>query len=437
LRGIGAAAIPILLEALHTTDARLCIRVAGALSELGLPDKAIPALVDALDHTDSKVGIAAANALGKLGAAAAPAVGALVHTMQHASRNVYDAVVEALAAIDRAAPSPGGLRDSMPEWQWQTSTDPQAMLEFLRGTGCNRKCRLFAVACCRQLHLQGWTHLIAAAERLLAECSAMCDEDAEMSDLRRVFPCPQGEDVLEYALDVLETHVAGQVSVVHVINAHCMVYRLVSFVASLDGNLRDADVCQASLITCAVECAFLGYPCEALLDIDDRAAFNVDEHDVAADAAELAPEAADEAVEAAELCAKNAAEALACTGQWQTMDKQKIDSARAVQADLLRDIFGNPFRRIAIDPAWQSWRDGAIVKLAQSIYETQRFEDMPGLGDALEEAGCKDSHLLHHCRHSTPHTRGCWVIDSLLGNTAQEFERAGVQNSQAQRRSSI
>jgi hypothetical protein len=83
-------------------------------------------------------------------------------------------------------------------------------------------------------------------------------------------------------------------------------------------------------------------------------------------------------------------------------------------------------------------RDGAIVELAQSIYATQRFEDVPGLADALEEAGCKDSHLLHHCRHSTPHTRGCcWVIDSLLGNTALEFAGAGVQNSQAQRRSSI
>src|SRR5688572_22920778 len=37
-------------------------------------------------------------------------------------------------------------------------------------------------------------------------------------------------------------------------------------------------------------------------------------------------------------------------------------------ADLLRCVFGNPFRLARIDPAWLAWNDGTIPKLAQAIY---------------------------------------------------------------------
>src|SRR6516162_2930774 len=36
-----------------------------------------------------------------------------------------------------------------------------------------------------------------------------------------------------------------------------------------------------------------------------------------------------------------------------------------LQLALLRDIFGNPFRPVALDPAWLSWHDGLVVRLAQ------------------------------------------------------------------------
>jgi hypothetical protein len=84
----------------------------------------------------------------------------------------------------------------------------------------------------------------------------------------------------------------------------------------------------------------------------------------------------------------------------------------ACQAALLRDIFGPlPFRRVKVD---QSWQTSAVVALATSIYDERRWEDMPILGDALQEAGCTDAEMLAHCRGPAIHARGCWVLDLLL-----------------------
>jgi hypothetical protein len=37
------------------------------------------------------------------------------------------------------------------------------------------------------------------------------------------------------------------------------------------------------------------------------------------------------------------------------------------------------------------------------------------LADALEKAGCASPDVLDHLRTSSPHTRGCFVLDLLLG----------------------
>ena len=128
------------------------------------------------------------------------------------------------------------------------------------------------------------------------------------------------------------------------------------------------------------------------------------------------------------------------------------------QADLLRDIVGNPFRPAAVTLAemssWLLWNDGAVHKLACVIYDERRFGDLPILADALEEAGCDNADILQHCRNQEwcigcsvgggderyygggggwcsmcdksglglhtmplrgPHVRGCWVLDLILG----------------------
>lgn len=86
-----------------------------------------------------------------------------------------------------------------------------------------------------------------------------------------------------------------------------------------------------------------------------------------------------------------------------------------IQAVILHELFGNPFRPASIDPAWCRWHDGTIPKLAQSIYDDRAFDSLPILADALEEAGCNAPDILAHCRGSGPHVRGCWVLDLLLG----------------------
>ena len=124
---------------------------------------------------------------------------------------------------------------------------------------------------------------------------------------------------------------------------------------------------------------------------------------------------------------------------------------------LIHDIFGNAFRRFVPGPEyatlnmaggvptdWLTWNDGTVPKLAQAIYDERAFDRMPILADALEEAGCTNEDILMHCRKrereyrllpkgepsqgkewqflgwrpsDSPHVRGCFVLDLLLGKS--------------------
>jgi hypothetical protein len=85
---------------------------------------------------------------------------------------------------------------------------------------------------------------------------------------------------------------------------------------------------------------------------------------------------------------------------------------RLAQADLIREIFGNPFRPVAFDPAWHT---DTAVSLSRTMYEAREFSAMPILADALQDAGCDHKAILDHCRGPGPHVRGCWVVDLVLG----------------------
>jgi hypothetical protein len=95
------------------------------------------------------------------------------------------------------------------------------------------------------------------------------------------------------------------------------------------------------------------------------------------------------------------------------LDGQETEAEiRRAIANLLRDIFGNPFRPVTIDPAW---RTPVVTAIAHTVYDERRVSDLPVLADALEDAGCSGSDLLAHLRGPGPHVRGCWALDKLLG----------------------
>jgi hypothetical protein len=93
-------------------------------------------------------------------------------------------------------------------------------------------------------------------------------------------------------------------------------------------------------------------------------------------------------------------------------ERRSEEERNRQQCSIIRDLFGNPFRPVHLNPAWKT---GNVVTLAQAIYDDHAFERMPILADALEEAGCTEEAILSHCRGPGPHVRGCWVVDLLLG----------------------
>lgn len=122
------------------------------------------------------------------------------------------------------------------------------------------------------------------------------------------------------------------------------------------------------------------------------------------------------------------------------------------RAAFLRDIVGNPWRPLS---SWipegksiPSRHYGTVLRIAQVVYDGRRFDEMPILADALEDAGCDNADVLMHCRGFSrcpkcngtgwakgacnvccgpgwpkgwqpypklTHVRGCWVLDLLLG----------------------
>jgi hypothetical protein len=200
----------------------------------------------------------------------------------------------------------------MTEQEWLQATDPKPMLEFLKGKVSDRKLRLFACACCRQV----WDRLVEQASRRAVTTA---------------------EDFA-------------------------------------DGLASDDELEEARLRAGWAE-KWSGQP--------------------------------------------DAADAAAWAASQETGILWVITTARRTasvsQAALMRDIFGNLFHPISLDPTWLTWHDGLLVSMARQMYDSRDFTDMPVLADALEEAGCTDDDILAHCRQPGEHVRGCWIVDLLLG----------------------
>jgi hypothetical protein len=91
---------------------------------------------------------------------------------------------------------------------------------------------------------------------------------------------------------------------------------------------------------------------------------------------------------------------------------------RAAQAGLLRCLFARPpFRPVTIPAPVLAWDGGVARRVAEAIYESRRFEDLPLLAALLEAAGCTDAALLAHLRGPGPHAKGCHALDAVLGKS--------------------
>jgi hypothetical protein len=103
----------------------------------------------------------------------------------------------------------------------------------------------------------------------------------------------------------------------------------------------------------------------------------------------------------------------------QVVTQDAVESAgpseASAQSDLVREVFGSPFRPVRIDRSWLTWNGGMVGKLAVQIYDEAAFDELPILADALEESGCTNQDILQHCRHPDGHDRGCWPLDLILG----------------------
>ncbi|WP_088252095.1 hypothetical protein [Fimbriiglobus ruber] len=65
-------------------------------------------------------------------------------------------------------------------------------------------------------------------------------------------------------------------------------------------------------------------------------------------------------------------------------DRMRPDAERS-HCELLRCIFGNPFRPVSFD---SSWLTSTVVSLARQMYDSRDFSLMPILADALQDADC-------------------------------------------------
>jgi hypothetical protein len=239
----------------------------------------------------------------------------------------------------------------MTQAEWLSCTDPQAMLEFLRGKVSDRKLRLFAVACCRRI----W-HLMTD-ERLRAAV-----ESAE-----------RFADGLETESELALAHKAA----------------VIAFESCPDPATFENDgTSKAAMAACEI----------SLRKMDSGTAATVG------------------------LNAVYAAEKAACAAVFTPFtsllivyeaEEAAISKEHAAQSRLVQDIF-NPYRK-----SWTASNCLAVitVTLAQSIYDSRSFEQLPILADSLEEAGCAEMSVLDHCRGPGPHVRGCWVVDLLLGKS--------------------
>jgi hypothetical protein len=272
---------------------------------------------------------------------------------------------------------------AMTEQEWLASDEPDKMLgieqgrvaqvpEYLQSKLTQRKLRLFACACCRRI----W-HLISdeRSRRALETAERFAEGQATPDELRQA--------------DRIAEEVCAHV--------HREVYEtLDAAFRTLDPSVdffygADDEAAVAASAFAAVDCTVSSCPPNEPIYLAGSA-------------------------ESARWAIGHAAAPLLVPEDFERIDRERRTSAEmaegTAQAALIRDITGNPFRPVTLNPAW---RTSNVTALAQAIYDDRAFDRLPILADALEDAGCDNADILNHCRQPGEHVRGCWVVDLVLG----------------------
>jgi hypothetical protein len=247
--------------------------------------------------------------------------------------------------------------------EWLICSDPARMLEHVETGASERKLRLFASACCRRI----WHLLPEDDSRFAVECAEQYADGLV------------GHTELEKAGERGKRATWAAVAAAH---------------AGRTGLMAAA--AQASWVAVWAACA-----AESAAGPDLRG-----------------PGPLSAAVRTAQV-ASWARSVAGDTCSYSILDVappgSRTEPEEACQAELLRDLFGEHDRPPTLRPEWLRWNDGCVVRIARTIYAEGGFAELPVLADALEDAGCDDPRVLDHCRRPRLHTRGCWLIDGILG----------------------
>lgn len=83
--------------------------------------------------------------------------------------------------------------------------------------------------------------------------------------------------------------------------------------------------------------------------------------------------------------------------------------------DIFREVMGYPYDKSEYLLNTNLPLTPELLYIAEGIYQQRSFEEMPILGDMLEDIGCKNIGLLEHLHDkNTQHMYGCWAMDVIL-----------------------